>query len=655
MSAKLIFNHAHKSIGPFDPIVLPLFTVLTGVNGAGKSHLLEAIESDAVSVEGIAPNHPEKPKLIRKFDWNTLVPQDSGAFSAANHVNEQTQFWNEIVQNRLMVINGLNSRMPSIGAKRLMYDDVADLKKNIEGDLSCAQMTSVQVSQYLSQVNQLLHEAENQTVESFVRGDPVNRKRLLEALKQQKPDFNVLTIDQESFYGIYPTRWQPVDLFQQSFARLFATYQHNWNKNQLKQRGRERGAEVDALTDEAFYEKYGQPPWLFLNDLFKAAELDFEINAPYEWDERPYEPILTDTKRGTQVRFNDLSSGERVLMSFALCLYHAADESTAVDFPKVLLFDEVDAPLHPSMSRSLLRTIQKTLVEEHGIFVILTTHSPSTVALAPDASIYVMHKHGANRIVATTKDQALGILTAGVPTLSVSYENNRQVFVESKYDVQYYSALYELCKPKLLPEVSVMFIPAAANGNGNCDQVKAFVGKLAGGGVRTALGVVDWDLKNAEAHPVLVLGEGERYSIENFILDPLLIGCLLLRGLFETPESLGIDLSIKYVDMRGLSQANYQVLADAVVRRLTVPFDATTGSAKFEYLSGLCINVPTWFAQMQGHDLEAAYKQAFPKLLRYKNEPDLKMEVLKLVLGDYPEFVPLPILRLFEKVQRSGR
>lgn len=34
-----------------------------------------------------------------------------------------------------------------------------------------------------------------------------------------------------------------------------------------------------------------------LNELFKAAELDFEINAPYEWDERPYEPILIDTKR----------------------------------------------------------------------------------------------------------------------------------------------------------------------------------------------------------------------------------------------------------------------------------------------------------------------------------------------------------------------
>lgn len=651
---KLIFNHSHKSIGAFDPIELPSFTVLTGVNGAGKSHLLEAIECDAVSIEGVAPNHPEKPKLIRKFDWNTLVPQDNGAFSAANHVSEQTQFWNEILQNRLMVINDLNRRMPPLGSKRLVYADVVELKEKIEGDLAAAPMASVQVSQYLSQVDQLLREAENQAVEGFVRADPANRKRFLEVLKQQKPDFSVLTIDQETFYRIYPSRWQPVDLFQQSFARLFATYQHNWNKNQLKLRGKERGAQIDALTDEAFYEKYGLPPWQFLNDIFKAAELDFEINAPYEWDERAYEPILTDTKRGTQVGFNDLSSGERVLMSFALCLYHAADQSTAVDFPKVLLFDEIDAPLHPSMARSLLRTIQKTLVEEHGIFVILTTHSPSTVALAPDASIYVMHKHGLNRVTATTKDRALGVLTAGVPTLSVNYENNRQVFVESKYDVQYYSALYELCKPKLLPEISVMFIPSAANGNGNCDQVKAFVGKLADGGVRTVLGVVDWDRKNAEAHPVFVLGEGERYSIENFLLDPLLIGGLLLRELFETPESLGLDPAIKYVDMRGLSQANLQAMADGVVGRLTVPSGATSDSLTFEYVSGVCINVPTWFAHMQGHDLETAYKQAFPKLLRYQNEPDLKMAVVSLVLGDYPGLVPVSILRLFDKVQRVG-
>jgi hypothetical protein len=91
-----------------------------------------------------------------------------------------------------------------------------------------------------------------------------------------------------------------------------------------------------------------------------------------------------------------------------------------------------------------------------------------------------------------------------------------------------------------------------------------------------------------------------------------------------------------------------------VVSRLAVPPGATTGSSKFEYVSGLGINVPTWFAHMQGHDLEVAYKQAFPKLLRYQNEPDLKKAVLKRVLSDYSGFVPLPILRLFEKVQRSG-
>jgi ABC-type glutathione transport system ATPase component len=103
--------------------------------------------------------------------------------------------------------------------------------------------------------------------------------------------------------------------------------------------------------------------------------------------------------------------------------------------PKLLLLDEIDAPLHPSMARTILDIIIKTLLGVYGIEVLATTHSPSTVALAPEDALYAM-REGQPGLTKVTKDEALSILTVGVPTLSISYDGRRQVFVESPIDAQ---------------------------------------------------------------------------------------------------------------------------------------------------------------------------------------------------------------------------
>ena len=50
---KLKQNQQYLSITNFAPVELPDFTVLTGGNGAGKTHLLEAISKGNVVVDGI--------------------------------------------------------------------------------------------------------------------------------------------------------------------------------------------------------------------------------------------------------------------------------------------------------------------------------------------------------------------------------------------------------------------------------------------------------------------------------------------------------------------------------------------------------------------------------------------------------------------------
>ena len=56
---KLVFQKKHFSITALEPTELPAFTVLTGVNGSGKSHLLEAINLKAVKVAD-----KENPRIV---------------------------------------------------------------------------------------------------------------------------------------------------------------------------------------------------------------------------------------------------------------------------------------------------------------------------------------------------------------------------------------------------------------------------------------------------------------------------------------------------------------------------------------------------------------------------------------------------------------
>ncbi len=83
----LSFTSPHLSIQSLPAVDVPSFTLITGVNGAGKTHLLQAIAAGHVRAD-VAPNKEED---IRIFDWTTLVPNDTGEFQAAAVYNERDQ------------------------------------------------------------------------------------------------------------------------------------------------------------------------------------------------------------------------------------------------------------------------------------------------------------------------------------------------------------------------------------------------------------------------------------------------------------------------------------------------------------------------------------------------------------------------------------
>ena len=125
-----------------------------------------------------------------------------------------------------------------------------------------------------------------------------------------------------------------------------------------------------------------------VREIIQESKLPFEINDPEGLALfGQFQLKLTHCQTQEEIDFGDLSSGEKVLLSLAFYLFSSREKNT---FPKLLLLDEPDAHLHPSMSKQFLDVVKNILVDKYGVQVIMTTHSPSTVILAPNDAIYEM-------------------------------------------------------------------------------------------------------------------------------------------------------------------------------------------------------------------------------------------------------------------------
>ena len=340
---------------------------------------------------------------------------------------------------------------------------------------------------------------------------------------------------------------------------------------------------------------------------------------------------------------NDLSTGENVLMSLALSIYNTKEETAR---PDVLLIDEPDAALHPEFSKVLVSAIEESIVKEAKVKVIISTHSPMTVALSPEESIFLMDK-SRSKPIKITKQQAINILTKDLDNVRLSIENRRQVFVESQYDVQYFNRIVKLVGTPL-PTVP-QFLPPKSSSGSNCDEVSSIVNALRGYGNDLVYGIKDFDTTNHSSNFVLVLGENLRYAIDNYVFDPIYVAFLLVREKILKTEMLGLP-SLSYVQLRQLDDAGIQTMIDYVID--TLGFN-TGNNAHYHVQSGKQFTASREFFLYNGHELETKIKNKWKSLNKIAQGGDnvLKNYVLDTVCADYPEFISSDFIDLFMKIQ----
>ena len=604
----LTFNHASNSITePVTDEEVADYVVLSGPNGSGKSNLLEAIHTGATTIEGISHSTPGQPSPhIRLFKLAELVAagesvQTMGTFRDRwVHLDNTTK---QIIQSQ--------ARMRTMPGMRVIAPGSDEMEETVRSQLVGQRQVSSDA------LNRMLAES---------------GKRLI--------DFTTADFRRYSpmFIGIR-------DPFTLTVSEVFITYHLRRVKNKFSQwlATEEQELVGPVMSDQEFERRYGPSPWDLLNETMAIVGLAYRFVAPTGTEEDLlYEAKLIHEEIGVEVAPAQLSSGEKTLMAIAMSLYTGSRLGEAIELPRALLLDEADASLHPSMVQSLLRVTDDIFCKRYGVKVLLTTHSPSTVALAPEESLYSIRRAGRPRLRRATRDEVLRVLTVGVPTLSVRIENRRQVFVESEWDEACYHEPYRLLRARLDSSLSLSFIASGKGGQGNADAVKRLVASLRAAGNVSVRGVVDRD--NRGGSPEAVHYIAGRYSLENVVLDPLAVGIFLLRERIIDARSMGLAADAKHfeVDCDGA-----QKIADFVTKSVQTA-DDDLAPATVTYLGDCSVVIPRFYLEVNGHALEERLIAKWPPLKNFG--PGLKVRVIERALGDVPLYIPSDVVDLFTEL-----
>lgn len=597
---KISIAEKYKSIPKGIDFEIPKFCVLTGKNGSGKSHLLEAIAGANRNLSVVQKdNFPTTNILLVGF--NGLNPQINEQCEASQILGNVRNYWNQIINiqtnyrqaiDRGEIFSSVEQYLPRHGSNPVLYSVISNVLKR-----SGKNFEKLTENDVLAEIN-----------------------------------FNEITQDQ---------------LFFSQCALIFKAYHTRHIKNLISEfaASKPEGKHLSFLSQADFVNKYGPAPWDVVNEILNRAGLPYRVSIPegVEYD-LPYILRLVDVEKNVDISVNDLSSGEKVLMSLALAIYNSTEGGNK---PDLLLLDEPDAPLHPQFSKLLIDVLTEVIIKKTGISVIITTHSPSTVAMAPEGSVFEIDR--LTRIPRkVTNSHAINILTTGIEFLKVSYENRRQIFVESSNDVQYFDRLHAIFSRRHTFKFQPIFLEPHS-GTSNCTDVINIVGKLRSSGSDLAFGLIDFDRVNLSNNSVYVLGDGKRYAIENYLLDPIFVILGLIKYGKKKFSDFGVQGKNTYVDAMTLTQAECQILVDSFLKDVGV---CSGGIISVTWDNGFDINYSEEFLFHQGHEYEGKICQKFPELnaiSKGKGDAILKIELLR-VAEDFPGFLPIELMGTFNKV-----
>jgi len=772
---KLKYISDYLSIKQFEDIELNDFTVITGVNGAGKSHFLNAINNGNIKIEGIEneniilynyndfnvvninfnqDNNNQVSELKNKFQ----IFQSKSNLANQKFIEKRNSILNSFNINRqydsIFIDDNLINNIQNFGIFNWSEEDKEYYQKfdinnpdtsykNYQNILNFYYNTSRYQSHKIDDLNNFFEFIKN-TIEkiqilNIIRNWGYNKElKYIDEAKFQEvfdivkttPHFDIwneeirnkypniildlienLRHSEINWINIIPQNFvKNIKEFYKEIENFFKTqvnedtlkqiqsingdnvldyisfdngffnlndieleeknFQVQKESNEYNKYQKSIGKNVHVYSESEFLQNFGESPIKILNEVlneydvngyeFRNSELQLDFHNGMQ--NQNINVFLYNKKGNFHTQLDSLSSGEKTLLALAFSVYKLKKKKATA---QVLLMDEIDSALHPSMSERLVNVLHNYFYNKLGVKIIISSHSPSTIAFSPNESLYIIKKGNTDKLIhQVSKDEALKELTIGVPSFSINYENRKQVFVESKYDVEYYSAFYNIFKDYLNKDISLNFIASGdvrKNGTGqgisSCDVVKDVTQTLRNAGNNSIYGIIDWDRSPSKfnSHYVFTLGFNSRYSIENYILDPLFIGFLLIIEKFENFEYFGITNKKNVFELYNLSIEECQLIINIIENEfLEKRIINQITSKEYSTISGFNFSLSEELAKMQGHELEQNYFKVYPKLNKFKGSADnlFKNHVIKKVHEEFVDYIPKDLLDLLKDIQK---
>ena len=432
---RIELNQPHLSIKRMEGFDLPGFSVLIGRNGVGKTQLLDAIAAGHASVSDLPISE------IEKYDITTFQPRDSGQFPWGAGVFAETTAEKYFSRKSGTALAELAKKIFTNTVKTFQLREQSDEYRQFEGELrnkisqtpDFKYFTGINDSEALSAYSQKIltdvigplrpKKQQSRTSRSDEKGTCGNDSAILLSLAMKltgKLPHELLRED------ILRAAYYEGDTIANNLSQAFTRYkveQYSWAHTQ----GEVRQDSIQSLMSE--YRQLNQPPWALLRenlDRMRDASDDpqlfnFEFSDP-ETDEiifadhlrYSFAAAFTNRATGESYSVTSLSSGEKILMSLYLAAFN---QTMGRRRPKLVLLDELDALLHPSMVSALIKGLKDQFVN-NGTQVIMATHSVTTVSMLEEREIFRVARSGGKVDVRPVlKSEAVSELSEGLATI----------------------------------------------------------------------------------------------------------------------------------------------------------------------------------------------------------------------------------------------
>ena len=422
---RIELRNPYLSIKSLNSVKLPDFTMLIGRNGVGKTHLLQAIGNGNIAVSDI-PNSE-----MALYNLDTFRPQDSKPSSWAESLLAE-QASEKYLPQGSKTAHALTAKeiFETVVSEFGLTDGSGDrrvfesrLRDGAANSWRFRKLPADEISEAISSYSQRIqaevftplsgtgrHSNDNTSGPLVMLAMRLNRK-----LPHEISRVDILRA--ANFEG---------DIIENNLSNVFTRYkveQFSWAHTV----GEDSQKSMQSLMER--YRKENIPPWETLRGVLAKmheaagdAELfNFDFSDP-EKDriafsnhrEYSFETQMTNRTTGEIYPATSLSSGEKIIMTLFLAAFN---QSIGRRLPKLVLLDEVDVVLHPSMISALIAGLKYQFVEK-GTRIIMATHSLTTVAMLEEGEIFRVSRKGSKVDVSpVTKSEAIADLSEGIATI----------------------------------------------------------------------------------------------------------------------------------------------------------------------------------------------------------------------------------------------